>query len=151
MFLKKGIKLLEERVGEGPPVERQRCYLVAMRLSLSKGEVLPPGRCASYALDENLEFRKDGYFVHRTLVNREALIAGLFYTLESMRVGEFRKVRISPHLAYKEKGVPDLIPPNAVLVAEIEVLRQKPQKPQWTLLRFLRQFVPKRAENSSRI
>jgi FKBP-type peptidyl-prolyl cis-trans isomerase len=36
-----------------------------------------------------------------------------------MKVGGYRKVRISPHLAYRDKGLPELIPPHAVLVAEI--------------------------------
>jgi FKBP-type peptidyl-prolyl cis-trans isomerase len=36
-----------------------------------------------------------------------------------MNVGGYRKVRISPHLAYRDKGIPGLIPPNAVLICEI--------------------------------
>jgi FKBP-type peptidyl-prolyl cis-trans isomerase len=36
-----------------------------------------------------------------------------------MKVGGYRKVRISPHLAYRDKGIPDLIPPDAVLICEI--------------------------------
>lgn len=28
----------------------------------------------------------------------------------------YRKVRISPHLAYRDKGIPDLIPDDAVLI-----------------------------------
>ncbi len=32
-----------------------------------------------------------------------------------MRVGGFRKVRVSPHLAYRDRGLPGLIPPDAVL------------------------------------
>jgi peptidylprolyl isomerase/FKBP-type peptidyl-prolyl cis-trans isomerase FkpA len=39
-----------------------------------------------------------------------------------MRVGGMRRPRIAPHLAYGERGVPDVIPPNAVLTAEIVVL-----------------------------
>jgi FKBP-type peptidyl-prolyl cis-trans isomerase len=36
-----------------------------------------------------------------------------------MNVGGYRKVRISPHLAYRDKGIPGLIPPNAVLIVEL--------------------------------
>lgn len=36
-----------------------------------------------------------------------------------MKVGGYRKVRISPHLGYRDKGIPDFVPPHAVLVAEI--------------------------------
>ncbi len=31
----------------------------------------------------------------------------------------YRKVRINPHLAYRDKGIPDLIPVDAVLTCEI--------------------------------
>ncbi len=36
-----------------------------------------------------------------------------------MKVGGYRKVHVSPHLIYRDKGIPDLIPPNAVLICEI--------------------------------
>jgi FKBP-type peptidyl-prolyl cis-trans isomerase len=36
-----------------------------------------------------------------------------------MKAGGYRKVRVSPHLAYREKGIAGLIPENAVLVIEI--------------------------------
>ncbi|MGB3917962.1 MAG: FKBP-type peptidyl-prolyl cis-trans isomerase [Thiothrix litoralis] len=39
-----------------------------------------------------------------------------------MRVGGTRKVKISPHLAYQQTGVPGIIPANAVLIYEIELL-----------------------------
>ena len=43
--------------------------------------------------------------------------ANVEHTLLEMKVGGYRKVRISPHLAYSGKGIPDLIPPDAMLVA----------------------------------
>jgi FKBP-type peptidyl-prolyl cis-trans isomerase len=33
-----------------------------------------------------------------------------------------RRLEIAPHLAYGERGVPAVIPPNALLVAEVTVL-----------------------------
>jgi FKBP-type peptidyl-prolyl cis-trans isomerase len=41
------------------------------------------------------------------------------YTLIGMKVGGYRKVRISPHLAYQDQGVPGFIPADAVLVVEV--------------------------------
>jgi hypothetical protein len=38
-----------------------------------------------------------------------------------MRVGGRRRLRVAPHLAYREAGVPGVIPPNALLTVEIEV------------------------------
>ena len=56
--------------------------------------------------------------------DREHLIAGLFYGCEGMNVGGKRKLRIAPHLAYRDAGVPGSIPPNALLTAEIEILAE---------------------------
>jgi hypothetical protein len=39
-----------------------------------------------------------------------------------MQAGGRRKIKISPHLAYGEAGIPDTIPPNAVLHCEVELL-----------------------------
>jgi FKBP-type peptidyl-prolyl cis-trans isomerase len=39
-----------------------------------------------------------------------------------MRVGGTRRLEISPHLGYGERGVPGVIPANAVLTAEISIL-----------------------------
>jgi len=39
--------------------------------------------------------------------------------LIGMKVGGYRKVRVSPHLAYGDKGIQDLVPPDAVLICEI--------------------------------
>jgi FKBP-type peptidyl-prolyl cis-trans isomerase len=56
---------------------------------------------------------------HTIVLGRRQVIAGLELALMGMKVGGYRKVRIGPHLAYREKGIPDLIPPNAVLVVEL--------------------------------
>jgi FKBP-type peptidyl-prolyl cis-trans isomerase len=40
-----------------------------------------------------------------------------------MRVGGMRRLEIAPHLAYGDRGVPGVIPSNAVLTAEIAILK----------------------------
>ena len=53
-----------------------------------------------------------------TLGSREAM-AGVEYSLVGMKAGGYRKVRVSPHLAYRDEGLADLIPAGAVLIVEI--------------------------------
>jgi len=126
MWLRKGVKLLEEEVGGGPAIERQHWYVLAIRISLSRGDVVRhPEKCLGHQMDENRKIQEDGYFLHRVRIDRENLVGGIFYAVLGMRVGGFRKVTIAPHLAYREKGIPDLIPPNAKLTAEIKVLEAK--------------------------
>jgi FK506-binding nuclear protein len=48
----------------------------------------------------------------------------MFYAVQGMNVGGYRKVTISAHLAYGEKGIPDIIPPNAKLTVEIKVIEE---------------------------
>ena len=77
MWIKKGVKLLEETLGDGPLVRRQAMYVLAIRIILNKGDVI-------FAADT---------------------------------------VGIAPYLAYREKGIPGVIPENAKIIAELKVLR----------------------------
>ena len=56
---------------------------------------------------------------HTIVLGRRQAIAGVEHALVGMKVGGYRKVRVSPYLAYRDKGIPDLIPPDAVLICEI--------------------------------
>ena len=42
-----------------------------------------------------------------------------------MHVGGTRTLRIAPHLAYGEQGVPGVIPANALLTVEVTVLWER--------------------------
>lgn len=125
MKLKPGVTLLEECQGDGNLLVRQRYYMFKIRIRLNQGEfVKQPDRCLSHVMDDNLQVHADGYFEHRIKFSRDGLVAGIFYALEGMRVGGYRKVDIAPHLAYKEQGIPGVIPENAKLTVEIHVLRE---------------------------
>jgi FKBP-type peptidyl-prolyl cis-trans isomerase len=52
-------------------------------------------------------------------VGKRRAIAGIEYALIGMKPGGYRKVRLSPHVAYRDEGLTDLIPPNAVLNIEL--------------------------------
>ena len=64
------------------------------------------------------------FFEHRVRIDRENLIPGIFYSVQGMKVKGYRKVIISPHLGYGERGIPDVIPKNAKLTVEIKVLQE---------------------------
>ena len=46
-------------------------------------------------------------------IGEREVIAGLEYGVEGMRVGGRRRIRVPPHLGYREAGVPGKIPSNA--------------------------------------
>lgn len=124
MQIKKGVKLIEEEVGDGLPVERQENYLVAICITLNKGEIVNhPEKCLNYYV-EDFKILEDGYFQHKVRIDRENLIPGIFYAVQEMKVGGYRKVEITPHLGYGEKGIPGVIPANAKLTVEIKILEK---------------------------
>jgi ankyrin repeat protein len=119
--LRSGLTLLEDVPGTGPPVRRQQQYRIRLRLWLNHGEPVrwpaPRGPLDEARLEDQGET-----LITEIRVNRGQLASGLFYGIEGMRVGGTRRLEIAPHLGYADRGVPGVIPPNAVLTAEITIL-----------------------------
>jgi len=119
--LRSGLVLLTDIPGAGDPVLRQHNYMVRLRLWLHRGEPvrwqMPSGPVGVGRLEGNGET-----LVTEMRINRGSMMNGLFYGLDGMRVGGTRRLEIAPHLAYGEKGVPGMIPENALLIAEITIL-----------------------------
>ena len=116
-----GLKLLEEQEGEGTPATKGDHVLFHMRLFLNKGDEVPRNERRAEHLPKEMVQVVDGKtLIDRTItLGRREAIAGVEHALMGMKVGGYRKVLISPHLAYRDKGIPDLIPPEAVLIVDI--------------------------------
>jgi hypothetical protein len=119
--LRSGLTLLVDRPGAGEPVRRQHNYRIRLRLWLNKGEPvrwhMPWGPVNVARLEDDGETLST-----EVRIDRRSLVNGLFYGVEGMRVGGTRRFEIAPHLAYGDRGVPGVIPPGAVLTAELTVL-----------------------------
>jgi len=116
-----GLTLLDERGGAGQVAQKGDHVVYNVRLYLNKGdEVLLNEKQAEYVPKEKIRIQDGVTLIDRTVtLGRREVMAGVEQALIGMKAGGYRKVRISPHLAYRDKGLPELIPPHAVLVAEI--------------------------------
>jgi len=116
-----GIKLLAEREGQGRAVQKGERVVYNTRIFLNKGEeVALNARQAEHLPSELIRVQDGMTFVDHTIVlGRRQAIAGVEQALLGMKVGGYRKVRISPHLAYRDIGIQDMIPPDAVLICEV--------------------------------
>ena len=98
------------------------------RIYLNQGDEVPLNELEAKHLPAEMT-RIDGmvtFVDHAIELGQRDAIAGIEHALTGMKAGGYRKVRISPHLAYREKGISDLIPPDAVLTVELWLRRIVP-------------------------
>ena len=122
--MRSGIDIIEDSPGSGAAIRRQRVYHLRLKMWLNRGEAVrwdrPWGRVDGARLED------DGATLFTDLrIDRENLFAGLFQGIAGMHVGGKRRLKISPHLAYGEKGIPGRIPGGAVIVAEIKFIAER--------------------------
>jgi FKBP-type peptidyl-prolyl cis-trans isomerase len=88
---------------------------------LNRGEEVPLNeRQADYLPAEMIRIVEDDRFVdHCTVLGSREAIAGVEYSLMGMKKDGYRKVRLSPHMAFRDEGLPGLVPANAVSVVEL--------------------------------
>jgi uncharacterized protein len=126
--LRSGLTLLADIPGTGELVRRQHRYLIRLRLWLHHGEPvrwqMAWGPVGVARLEDHGET-----LVTEVRIDRRSLVSGLFYGVDEMRVGGFRRLEIAPHLAYGDRGVPGVIPAGALLTAEIKILEEVPATP----------------------
>jgi FKBP-type peptidyl-prolyl cis-trans isomerase len=116
-----GLTLLDEREGTGTPTKKGDRVVYNTRMFLNQGDEVPLNEVQAKRLPKEMVRVEEGTtFVDHTIVlGRRQAIAGVEHALMGMKAGGYRKVRISPHLAYRDLGILELIPSNAVLVVEI--------------------------------
>jgi len=127
--LRSGLTLLTDIPGNGEPVRRQRNYLVRLRLWLHRDDPvrwqMPSGPAGVGRLEDDGET-----LITEMRIDRRSMMNGLFYGIDGMRVGGTRRLEIAPHLAYGDKGVPGMIPENALIISEITILGTSESIPQ---------------------
>lgn len=116
-----GFKLLEEREGEGRQAQKGDRIVYNTRIFLNQGDEVPLNDIQAKQVPKEMIRVVDGvtFIDHTIVLGQRQTIAGIEHALIGMKPGGYCKVRISPHLAYRGKGIPDLIPPDAVLIVEI--------------------------------
>lgn len=102
-----GLYCLDQSLGRGEPAEPGATVAVHYTGYLPDGEVFDSSR-------DRAPFS--------VLLGAGQVISGWDLGLLGMRVGGTRLLVIPPHLAYGARGAGDAIPPNAVLVFELELL-----------------------------
>lgn len=100
----RGVEIESDMPGKGDVAARGKQVLVRVKGSLHRGDVFMDSAGESFRLGERV------------------VIAGLEYGVEGMRVGGRRRIRVPPHLGYREAGVPGKIPANALLFFDLELL-----------------------------
>jgi FKBP-type peptidyl-prolyl cis-trans isomerase len=98
------LRIDELQIGDGAVAVRGARVTIRYTGYLNRGEAFHTDEVVTFAVGER------------------NTIAGLSWGVEGMRVGGRRRLRVGPHLAYREKGVPSVIPPNAKLIFEVELL-----------------------------
>ncbi len=106
-----GLKFQDLVVGTGPAPKDSATVIVHYTGWLTNGK----------KFDSSVDRGQPFSFI----LGRGQVIKGWDEGVASMHVGGKRKLTIPPELAYGPRGYPGVIPPNATLVFEVQLLRIK--------------------------
>ena len=118
MKLPSGLKIIENQEGSGPVAESGHTVVYNVRIFLNQGDEVPINEAIAERgiSDDRIRRENDQILLdHISTLGKRQVIAGIEKALMGMRAGGFRKIRVGPHLAYRDRGLPGLIPPDAVL------------------------------------
>ena len=118
MKLPSGLKIIENHGGSGPVAESGQTVVYNVRIFLNQGDEVPINDALiERGIPEDRIRRENDQILidHISTLGKRQAIAGIEKALMGMRAGGFRKIRVGPHLAYRDRGLPGLIPPDAVL------------------------------------
>lgn len=104
-----GLAYEEITAGGGDIATRGSRVTVRYDLALRRGEVVQREQAVSF------------------VVGARDVFAGLEYGVDGMRVGGTRRLRVPPHLGYRDDGVAGVIPPNALLIVDVTLLAVEPR------------------------
>jgi FK506-binding nuclear protein len=102
-----GIEIEDLVVRGGPVAERGQQVPVRWRGTLNRGDSFGEGKASFWA-------------------GGREVVAGLSRCVIGMRVGGVRRLRVSPHLRYRDQAVPG-VPANAVPMFEVALLGVSPE------------------------
>ena len=103
-----GVEYEDLELGSGAEAGRGCTVDVEYSLFLNRGDLIQENKQYSFRIGER------------------RVIAGLEYGVEGMRVGGKRRIRVGPHLAYRDAGIQGNVPANAVLEFRVSLLSVKP-------------------------
>lgn len=118
--VKSGLGFYDWSLGDGPQPQRGDYVLVEYTGWLDTGAMVD----STFTRDEGFVFA----------VGMGETIPGLDQAVSTMRVGGKRQAKIPPQMAYGQRGRPPVIPPNATLTYDIELIgilppRSAPEAP----------------------
>ena len=131
--LESGLDLLAESEGTGEAAAKGDRVVYNLRIFLNQGDEVPMNERQVASIPEDHPSYSVTLVGNLKLVNhcivlgRRQAIPAVEKSLVGMRVGGFRKLRASAHLAYRNRGLPGMIPRNAVLILEIWLRKINPE------------------------
>lgn len=106
-----GLKYVDEVVGTGPSPQKGQTVTVHYTGTFQDGKKFDSSRDRNQPLQFQIGYGQ--------------VIRGWEEGIMSMKVGGKRKLIIPPGLAYGETGMQGIIPPNATLIFDVELLDAK--------------------------